>query len=172
MVVPTPSTTKRIRSGGPMTSPSQALTPAIATERGVGGPGQGLATGPAARPTIDPVVHDRAAARRAHDLRLRRARTVGERAHQGAGAVVVALAHLVHPLGQGQVGDGVHRGGQPGDLVLQGEALGRAGGRQAGDAVRVAERRVGEHRRFEQGIAVDDVAALLGAPPANRQGRA
>ena len=113
-----------------MTPPSQLLTPDIATERGVERTRPGVRHRPGGQADGHPVVDDRAAARCADDLRLRRPRTVGERPHQGTGPVVVALTHLVHALGQGQVGDGVHRGGQPGDLVLEGEALGRAGGRE------------------------------------------
>ena len=166
----TASTTKRMRSGGPMTWPSQALTPAMATERGVGGPGQGLAD------------RRRPPGRSSHGGG-RSSRCAGVRTISGSGGGSLGQRPVSAParswlpcltwktpFGQGEVGHGVDGGGQAVDLGLEGEA--RRGSPPAGQprhAERVAQRRVGEHGRLQQGVAVDDVAALLerraGAPP-------
>ena len=104
-----------------MRSPSHWFNPGAASDRGVSGAPQGLATAPVSKVDRDPVVDDRAAARRVDDLRFRRRVPFRHRLQHGAGALVVSLRDLEHAFRQREIGDRVERHGEMLDLLHDGE---------------------------------------------------
>ena len=90
----------------------------------------------------------------------------------GAGAVVVALGHLVDAFRQGQVLDRVERLRHGLHLAADGDGVGVARRWQSGDVVRIDEGRLRQQGHFQQPIAIKDMAGLLEIGPLRLRCRA